>query len=149
MLQNLRLGVYAQIALCACLAACATAGNSTLYEVPCGINDGDLRAMLKDMAKTIAADLNKPQKPTWELDNAEQLKLSIELEKNLMNGPTAIGLSRVTGSGGYQVAIVQLYKGGETPEIQHARVAIEKAISKSACPAFERRIDHSRPHKLG
>lgn len=105
--------------------------------------------MLKDMAKTIAADLNKPQKPTWELDNAEQLKLSIELEKNFMNGPTAIGLNRVTGSGGYQVAIVQLYNGGETPEIQNARIAVEKAISKSACPTFERRMDHSRPYKLG
>jgi hypothetical protein len=131
------------------LSDCATPGNYTWYDVSCCADESALRGMLKDMAKNIADDLNKLQNPAWGMDSAEQLIVSIELEKDFMAGPTAIILRRVTGSRGYEVSIQQQYNGAETAEIQKARIAIETAISKSACPVFNRRIEHSRPEKLG
>jgi hypothetical protein len=129
------------------LLGCATPGNYTWYEVPCSIGDSAIRSMLKDMASNIATTLNKPQKPTWGMDDSAQLRLYIELASDFMNGPTSVDLRWVTGNRGYEISISQQFDGGETADIRKARVAIEAAISKSACPAFNRRIEHSRTMK--
>src|SRR3569833_1374460 len=137
------------LAVALALTSCATPGNYTWYEVPCGIGDSAMRGMLKDIAKNIATDLNKPQRPEWSTDDSAQLYLAIELAKVFLAGPTSVSLRWVTGNRGYEISIEQQYNGGDTVEIQKARNAIEAAISKSACPAFNRRMEHTRPEKLG